>query len=217
MDGDIAGLIFSCLEVIDLCMARATCRSWRVLIPPIKPSLARDYLKVVPCYDSDTYIHAIEKWTSFEEDSFKIIMQSRIEGTLIGARAVHTYMHWTRFSGLPLNMFAIWAICYEKSEYWNTILLPCLCAANKDDLHMVFWDSVDSGRIDLVGWMIERRVVNLKDSTMFELGFSFPEQGSPVRLFLFKNPRVPPIFLERWLEHEEKTEIKAKRAKTQTQ
>lgn len=90
MDGDIAGLIFSCLEVIDLCMVRATCRSWRVLIPPIKPSLARDYLKVVPCYDSDTYIHAIEKWTSFEEDSFRFIEKSRIGGTLIGARAVHT-------------------------------------------------------------------------------------------------------------------------------
>jgi len=216
IDGNIGRLIFSHLEVVDLCMARATCRAWRVLIPPVRPSMMRDFVEVVPRYDSDLYIHALERWTSWDNYKYECTTNFGIWDRLVELRVAHTFMLFTRISGIRNDPNAMWAICSDKPEYWNTVLLPYLYCVSLEEMLSFFWDSFYTESLDLLKWMIERNLIDLKFDEIFNYWWGPPSEECRSISFIHTNPRVPPIFLER-LEAQKRREDRAiaKRPKTQ--
>lgn len=208
IDKNIEEYIFSFLTPLDLALSKVVCKRWRDWIKSkkelnIRPSFKQDILEVLPIYDRDEYVHAIERYTCYEKITITPSYR-RIENmkSLMDVGSIHSLLFCFRtfkFDGSKSGF--IWATCVEKPELWNSILLPRLSKRRKKTIPY-FWDSIRTNNTGVLKWMIERNLVAFPSTYMFKDEWIGPYHLEKIRVsleFLRDNPRVPREFISDYI------------------
>lgn len=165
LDGNLGSLIFHRLGPLDQCMARATCRDWRALVPPLKMEQGSFdcFLRDLAEYDRPEYVAAIQRhlylhleldgckcWSAYEN---AYIPNYGICRLFEKGAASALLLYW-RMAGLSHGYWKthIWEHSLRHARIRDEILLPIFSMRDSSKFAKYFWHALQSR--EAIAWTV---------------------------------------------------------------